>query len=70
MIVYSTEHCPNCRALKRRLRQLGVEFTEKDLNDSEVMASLVMSNIHVMSAPAIQIGSMVFEYRGGAKSKV
>jgi len=66
MIVYSTRNCPKCKALKRQLKKLGIEFTEKDLNNTEVMATLVMNNIHILSAPAIQIGNMVFEFRGEA----
>lgn len=67
MIIYSTTDCPRCKALKKALKKLGVAFTEKNLDDTDIMADLVMQNITILSAPALQIGKLVFEYRGDMK---
>ncbi len=63
VIVYSTKKCPRCRALKRILKRAKINFVEKELT-TDVMTDLVMKNIHIRSAPAIQIGKFVFEFRG------
>ena len=64
VIVYSTKACPKCKALKRYLKRTGIKFVEKDLEDTEVMTNLVMKNIHILSAPAIQIGKLIFVFEG------
>lgn len=64
--VYTTENCPRCVRVKDALRRMGVEFEELDINDVDVQVDLTMRNIVLMSAPAVEIAGMVFEYRGGA----
>ena len=58
IIVYSSKKCPRCRALKRWLRRNKLSFTEKSLDNTEIMASLVMRNIFVLSAPALEIQNL------------
>lgn len=64
VVVYSTRNCRRCRALKRALKRAKIPFTEKSIEDTDDMADLVMKNIHLLSAPAIQIGKLVFTYTG------
>jgi len=64
VVVYSTKNCPRCKTLKRILKRTKIPFTEKSIEDTDVMADLMMKDIHILSAPAIQIGKFVFEFRG------
>lgn len=41
--VYTTSWCPYCRALKRQLGELGLEFTEVDIEAHEPAAQIVQS---------------------------
>ena len=60
VIVYTSSGCPKCAALKRWLRNRCADFEERSLEDVEVMASLIMKNIFVMSAPALEVKGMVY----------
>lgn len=64
VVVYSTKNCPRCKALKRALKRAKIKFTVKSIEDTDAMADLVMKNIHLHSAPAIQIGKLVFTFTG------
>jgi glutaredoxin len=58
--VYTSKKCPHCKALKRWLRRNNLSFTEKSLDDTDVMTELVMRNLFVLSAPAIETENRVF----------
>jgi glutaredoxin len=60
IIVYTTSNCPRCRLLKEWLKSKGVVFEEKSLDASEVMADLIVRNIYVLSAPALEVGGKVY----------
>jgi len=60
LTVYTSKSCPRCKALKKWLRKNKLSFTEKNLDNTEVMASLVMRNIFVLSAPGLEVGDRVF----------
>jgi len=64
IIVYSTKQCPNCKRLKSNLDRNNIEYTELDLDDTEVMTNLTMKNIVALSAPLLEINGMVFKYEG------
>lgn len=55
LTVYTSKKCPRCKALKKWLRKNKLSFVTKSLDDTEIMASLIMRNIFVLSAPAIEI---------------
>jgi hypothetical protein len=46
--------------LRRLLRDGNADFEEKNLEDIDVMADLVMRNVVVLSAPALEIGGTVY----------
>ena len=46
--------------LKEWLKSKGIEFEEKNLDESEVMADLIMKNIYILSAPALEVGGKVY----------
>ncbi|MEM2128575.1 MAG: thioredoxin family protein [Candidatus Methanosuratincola sp.] len=66
--LFTSETCANCRALKKNLRavlgEIGEDYervvSEKSIEDSEVMAELLMLNVD--SVPVIRIGGEVFEW--------
>lgn len=76
IVVYTSSGCPRCAALKRWLRNRNADFEERNLEDVEVMANLVMKNIFVLSAPALEVEGAVytedqiFDGDGIAKSKL
>ncbi len=43
LTVYTTSWCPYCRALKRQLGELGLEFTEIDIDADAAAAQIVQS---------------------------
>lgn len=54
VIVYSTKKCSKCKNLKRWLKRNKIIFEEKDLADTDIMTNLVMRNLTVLSAPALE----------------
>ena len=60
VIFYTTRKCAKCKSLKNWLRRNKVPFLTKSLDETEVMASLIMRNIFVLAAPAIETGDRVF----------
>lgn len=60
VVVYTTSGCTRCDMLKKWLKNKDAVFEEKNLEDSEVMADLVMRNFVVLSAPAIEVGGTVY----------
>lgn len=60
VIVYTSSGCPRCATLKGWLRNRHADFEERSLEDVEVMASLIMKNIFVLSAPALEVKGIVY----------
>ncbi len=54
VIVYSTPICAPCEALKRYLRERGVEFTVKDLMMDED-AALFLEDRNIRTTPVLQV---------------
>lgn len=60
VVVYTTCMCNKCAALKEWLKNTDKEFEERDLENVNVMAELVMRDIVVLSAPAIEVDGVVY----------
>jgi glutaredoxin len=60
VVVYTTSGCTRCGMLKKWLKNKNTNFEEKNLEDSDVMADLVMRNFVVLSAPAVEIDGAVY----------
>ena len=73
MIVYTSRGCVRCAMLKKWLKSRDIEFMEKNLDDVDVMADLIMRNAVVMAAPALEVeGALftedqIFDERGSIK---
>ena len=59
-VVYTTSGCPKCAVLKKWLTNKSEAFEERNLEDVEVMADLIMKNAVVLSAPALEVEGEVY----------
>ena len=55
IVVYTSNGCPKCTLLKEWLKDKNTEFEEKNIEDINVMTELVMRNLVVLSAPALEV---------------
>lgn len=60
IVVYTSSGCSKCAILKNWLKSKNAEFKEKNLEDVDVMADLVMRNAVVLSAPALEVEGTVY----------
>jgi glutaredoxin len=60
IVVYTSSGCPRCTMLKEWLKSREKEFEEKDIENVDVMADLVMRNAVVLSAPALEVEETVY----------
>lgn len=60
IVVYTTNGCTRCDRIKKWLKNKDADFVEKNLEDSEVMAELIMRNFVILSAPAVEVGGNVY----------
>jgi len=60
IVVYTSSGCPKCAVLKKWLENKNADFEEKNLEDVDVMADLVMRNFVVLSAPALEVEGTIY----------
>ena len=60
IVVYTSSGCPRCAMLKKWLMHENGDFEERNLEDVDVMADLVMRNAVVLSAPALEVEGTVY----------
>ena len=60
VVVYTSSGCPRCAMLKKWLKNKNADFKEKNVEDTDVMADLVMRNVVVLSAPALEVEGAVY----------
>ena len=60
IVVYTSNGCHKCGVLKNWLMAANRHFEERNLEDADVMAELVMRDIVVLSAPVIEVDEEVF----------
>ncbi|NIU81014.1 hypothetical protein GWN63_02040 [Candidatus Bathyarchaeota archaeon] len=60
LVLYTSEGCTRCPILKKWMEDKSVEFQEKDLGNSEVMADLIMRDVYIMSSPALEVKGEVY----------
>ncbi len=60
VVVYTSDGCPRCTLLKEWLKDRNTEFEEKNLEETNVMTDLVMRDLVVLSAPALEVGDAVY----------
>jgi len=60
IIVYTSNGCHKCSALKEWLKAASRKFEERSLENVDVMTELVMRNIVVLSAPVIEVDNTIY----------
>ena len=60
IVIYTSSSCSKCAMLKKWLQNKNADFEEKNLEDVDVMADLVMRNVVVLSAPALEVEGTVY----------
>jgi len=60
VVVYKTTGCSKCNMLEEWLRSIKKEFEERDLDDVDIMAELVMRNEVVLSAPVLEVEGTLY----------
>lgn len=60
IVVYISNGCHKCSVLKEWLKTANRHFEERDLEDVEVMAELVMRNVVVLSAPVVEVNNTIY----------
>jgi len=60
IVVYTSNGCHKCSVVKEWLKTSNRQFEERDLEDVGVMTELVMRNIVVLSAPAVEVDNTVY----------
>jgi len=60
IVVYTSNGCHKCSAVKEWLKTANRQFEERNLEDVEVMTELVMRNVVVLSAPAVEVDNTVY----------
>ncbi len=59
VILYSTETCPYCHMARDYLKELEVEFGNKDVGSDEAAAKEMIDKSQQMGVPVIEIGDTV-----------
>jgi len=60
IVVYTSNGCQKCSVLKDWLKTASRSFEERDLENVDIMAELVMRDIVVLSAPVLEVDSLVY----------
>jgi hypothetical protein len=60
IVVYTSNGCHKCSVLKKWLIAANRQFEERNLENVDVMAELVMKDAVVLSAPALEVGAAVY----------
>jgi len=60
IIVYTSNGCHKCSVLKEWLKTTNRQFEERDLENVEVIAELVMKNVVVLSAPVVEVKNTIY----------
>lgn len=68
IIVYTSDNCSRCKMIKEILKSKNIPFSEKNVDDVEIMADLVMKDIVVLSTPVIQDGeTFIYDFEEQVK---
>jgi len=54
-VIYTLSVCPNCVLLKAALKELGIEFVEKDMQSAESITDMRVEGYFGFSAPVLCI---------------
>mgnify|MGYP000710487678 CR=1 FL=1 len=62
LILYTTSNCPRCMVIKRWFKEKNISYEERNLENPEVMAELIMRDIFAFSTPILEVdGEFYFD---------
>ena len=64
IIVYMLPVCPNCEEIKGKMRNAGIEFQTRDLEEWDNYSDLLLAQVTFTEAPIIRIGNEYFDKIG------
>lgn len=60
-VIYSLEVCPNCDKLKTTLKEHGIPYTDKNMEDKESLYELRYRACFAQEAPVLMTDTRVYE---------
>ncbi len=60
VIVFSMDGCPHCDNLKTKLKENNIQFTEKDVDENEMLYESFSKKVDSEYLPAILIGKRAY----------
>jgi glutaredoxin len=60
IVVYTSNGCHKCSAVKDWLKAANRQFEERDLENVDVMTDLVMRDVVVLSAPVVEVDKAIY----------
>ena len=60
--VYTTNICPNCKQLKKALKNQNKTYQEVNMTTPEALTELNMNGVFTMAAPVLQIEDTFYTY--------
>ena len=64
IIVYTLPICPNCEDIKGKMRNAGIEFATRDLEEWDNYSDLLLAQVTFTEAPIVRIGNEYFDKQG------
>lgn len=55
-IVYTTPYCSPCRAVKKYLTHIGVDYTAIDISENDELRKDIFEKAHAVTVPIVQYG--------------
>lgn len=63
IIIYSSTICPNCIKLKNLLKKNSIQYTEKNIADSDSLTELAVNNIFTNIVPILKIENEFYTHK-------
>lgn len=64
IIVYTLPICQNCEDIKGKMRNKGIEFETRDLEEWDNYSDLLLAQVTFTEAPIVRIGNEYFDKQG------
>lgn len=58
--IYCLENCPNCNAIKQRLKKLNIQYITEQMDSAESITELRVNQCFIYEAPVIRVDNDVF----------
>lgn len=65
--VFTLPICPNCIVLKDDLKKNNINYSEKNMEDENVYADLLLDSVTMTEAPIVKIDSIYYDLKTARK---